>query len=479
MWDKVATYCCNDVEATEAAFEYLKDDWEGRKILAKLAGGNVNQSTNTLSTMFIFGNNRKPQDKFRYRKLSEAVTTLSEDELKFLQEVKPEMIGDHDNRYPNSFFPIFEGYEFDAGKSTYRGEEVGEGGLVRAEHGIWFNVALLDIASMHPNSIVAELLFGLEYTKRFYDILQARLKVKHKNYDDLKDYADGVFKEVIKDIEDGKVNPKALAYALKIVINSIYGLTKAHFDNPFKDPRNIDNIVAKRGALFMVDLKNAVEERGFKVVHVKTDSIKIPDATPEIIDFVVEFGKKYGYSFEHEATYKRMCLVNDSVYVAKYATKEECEKLYGYCPGDNEEHGNEWTAVGKQFQVPYVFKTLFDKSSPIDIYDMAETKSSQTSLYLDFKEQRQFIGRVGQFTPVKAEAGGGDLVVLSKDKEGNDKYDFAQEAKGYKWKQTLEIDNLEDIDREFYIAKVDAAKEKINEFCEAKGIELYEFLEGA
>lgn len=479
LWDKVATYCCNDVEATEAAFEYLKDDWEGRKILAKLAGGNVNQSTNTLSTMFIFGNNRKPQDKFRYRKLSEAVTTLSEDELKFLQEVKPEMIGDHDNRYPNSFFPIFEGYEFDAGKSTYRGEEVGEGGLVRAEHGIWFNVALLDIASMHPNSIVAELLFGLEYTKRFYDILQARLKVKHKNYDDLKDYADGVFKEVIKDIEDGKVNPKALAYALKIVINSIYGLTKAHFDNPFKDPRNIDNIVAKRGALFMVDLKNAVEERGFKVVHVKTDSIKIPDATPEIIDFVVEFGKKYGYSFEHEATYKRMCLVNDSVYVAKYATKEECEKLYGYCPGDNEEHGNEWTAVGKQFQVPYVFKTLFDKSSPIDIYDMAETKSSQTSLYLDFKEQRQFIGRVGQFTPVKAEAGGGDLVVLSKDKEGNDKYDFAQEAKGYKWKQTLEIDNLEDIDREFYIAKVDAAKEKINEFCEAKGIELYEFLEGA
>ena len=70
-------------------------------------------------------------------------------------------------------------------------------------------------------------------------------------------------------------------------------------------------------------------------------------------------------------------------------------------------------------------------------------------------------------------------MVLSKDKEGNDKYDFAQEAKGYKWKQTLEIDNLEDIDREFYIAKVDAAKEKINEFCEAKGIELYEFLEGA
>ena len=45
------------------------------------------------------------------------------------------------------------------------------------------------------------------------------------------------------------------ANALKI--NSVYGLTSASFNNAFRDPRNKDNIVAKRGALFMINLKHA------------------------------------------------------------------------------------------------------------------------------------------------------------------------------------------------------------------------------
>ena len=69
----------------------------------------------------------------------------------------------------------------------------------------------------------------------------------------------------------------------------------------------------------MVNLKHdCAGRRGFIVAHIKTDSIKIPDATPEIIQFVMDYGKQYGYNFEHEATYDRMCLVNDAVYIAKY-----------------------------------------------------------------------------------------------------------------------------------------------------------------
>jgi hypothetical protein len=41
----------------------------------------------------------------------------------------------------------------------------------------------------------------------------------------------------------------------------VYGLTSAHFPNMFKDNRNVDNIVAKRGALFMIDLKHASRAR--------------------------------------------------------------------------------------------------------------------------------------------------------------------------------------------------------------------------
>nr|WP_330419738.1 hypothetical protein [[Ruminococcus] lactaris] len=117
---------------------------------------------------------------------------------------------------------------------------------------------------------------------------------------------DGKLTPYIQRVIDGEMTSKDLANALKTAINSVYGLTSASFDNPFRDPRNIDNIVAKRGALFMIDLKNEVLKRGFQVAHIKTDSIKIPDATPEIIQFVMNFGERYGYTFEHEATYDRM-----------------------------------------------------------------------------------------------------------------------------------------------------------------------------
>ena len=60
----------------------------------------------------------------------------------------------------------------------------------------------------------------------------------------------------------------------------------------------------------MVNLKHEVQKRGFTVAHIKTDSIKIPDATPEIIQFVMEYGKMYGYIFEYEATYDRMTVIS-------------------------------------------------------------------------------------------------------------------------------------------------------------------------
>ena len=189
---------------------------------------------------------------------------------------------------------------------------------------MYSNIALLDIASMHPSSIVAEELFGPEYTKRFNEILQARIAIKHKDFDKAKKMLGGALAKYLTD-ENAAAD---LAQALKIAINSVYGLTSAGFENPFRDNRNKDNIVAKRGALFMVNLKHAVQSQGFTVAHIKTDSIKIPDATPEIIKFVTEYGKLYGYNFEHEATYDRMCLVNDAVYIARYATVEKCCDLY-------------------------------------------------------------------------------------------------------------------------------------------------------
>lgn len=500
-WIEVAEYCDNDVIATEAVFNHLKADFVARQILADLAGGSYNDTTNTLTTKIIFGNERKPQHKFNYRNLAEPISDLDEDEIEFLTEIAPEMMAERHGE-AGSLLPYFPGYKYEAGVSTYRDETIGEGGKVYAEQGMFGNVALLDILSQHPHSAMLEILFGVEFTRRFHEIVYGRVHIKHEAWDEVNRMLDGKLAPYVQKVINGEMTSKDLANALKIAINSVYGLTSASFENPFRDIRNKDNLVAKRGALFMTDLKYEVQERGFTVVHIKTDSIKIADATKEIIDFVMEFGKKYGYSFEHEATYDRMCLVNDAVYIAKYASIETCERLYGYVPGDNKKHPNEWTATGTQFAVPYVFKTMFSKE-PIEFEDMCETKSVKTALYLDLNEtlpdveeyekeldkvedkykkgkisditfestcaelnerieeghSYHFVGKVGNFCPVKPGCGGGILVA-----ERNGKYNAATGTKGYRWLEAEMVKANErecDIDRSYYDALVNSAIETI------------------
>ena len=186
-----------------------------------------------------------------------------------------------------------------------------------------------------------------------------------------------------------------------------------------------------------------------------------------------------------------MCIVNNAVYIAKYKDPEWCEETYGYVPGDNAKHGSQWTATGTQFQVPYVFKTLFSRE-PIEFEDMCETKSVTSALYLDMNEDLpdvsdyekeydkaetkykkgqlsdiefericsdlnekiekghsyHFIGKVSSFCPIKPGCGGG---LLCREKDGN--YYAATGTTGYRWLEAEMVRELckeEDIDRSYY-----------------------------
>lgn len=365
---RVVEYCCNDVVSTEAVHKARKADYTARLILAELSGLSPNDTNAKHMAQIIFGGDKNPQRAFVYTYLSE----------------------------------MFPGYVHDKGVSTYKGETTGEGGYVYAEPGMYENVAVLDVASMHPTSIIELNLFG-EYTQNFAEILYARLAIKREDYDAARELLGG---KLVKYLGDPQI-AAGLADALKIIVNSVYGLTSAKFDNPFRDTRNRDNIVAKRGALFMVDLKDAVQAKGYTVAHIKTDSIKIPDADDEIIDFVKKFGEKYGYTFEYKPEkdhYDAMCLVNDAVYIAR--------------------QGDHFTAVGAQFQHPYVFKRLFS-GGEITFDDLCETKHvTKGAIYLDLDHDTPmflgkgltFIGRTGRFVPIKKEFGGGMLYRVVDDK---------------------------------------------------------------
>ena len=416
----VVEYCENDVAATEAVFHARQADFIAREILADIAGGTPNDRTNALTTKIIFGNERHPQLVY---------TDLSE---------------------------LFPGYEYvergEDGKphNMYRGVDLGFGGYVYAEPGIYYNVALLDIASLHPNSAINLNYFG-EYTQRYKDILDARILIKHKDYDAARKLFGGKLAKYL----DDESQAQALSFALKIAINSVYGLTSARFDNPFKDKRNVNNIVALRGALFMKTLQDEVAKRGFTVAHIKTDSIKIPNATPEIIQFCMDFAEQYGYSFEHEATYDRMCLVNDAVYIAHGSVLSAS-------------HAGEWTATGKQFQIPYVFKALFSKED-ILFNDYCVTQSTKDSLYLDFDEglpegehKYIFVGRVGSFVPVREGCGGGKLYRCK-----DNKYYYAAGCRGYRWKESevvLQLEKQDEIDKTYFINLANEAKAAIEQY---------------
>jgi energy-coupling factor transporter ATP-binding protein EcfA2 len=409
-WPRVVEYCVNDVVATEAVLEDRWEDFIARQILAELSGLTVNDTTQRHTAKIIFGNDKNPQKSFQYTDLSKE----------------------------------FPGYTFDAGKSEYRGEDPGEGGYVYAEPGIYYDVALLDVASMHPTTIEILNLFG-KYTKNFSDLKSARIAIKRNDFNAARKMLDGRLAPYLEN-EDGA---DKLAYALKIVINIVYGLTSAKFDNPFRDHRNKDNIVAKRGALYMIDLKHDLTEEGYPPVHIKTDSVKIPQASKKAIKYIIEHGKQYGYEFEHELTYDRFCLVNDAVYIASEAGK--------------------WTAVGSQFQHPYVFKTLFSHDELV-FDDFCESKSvMQGTMYLDKENHEKgdildhhtmrHLGRTGRFVPVTAE--GGTLYRVK-----DDRYYAVSGTKGYKWIDAEIAKTMTDlkIDMSYFEKLKDEAIKTIEQF---------------
>ena len=483
-WGEIADYCCNDVRTTEILFDYLKPDFEAREILSALSGLPIICTTNQHTTEILVGDIKDPKQYYIYTDLSKIFDGYEFNEF-----------GIDKSRYK-------EGAKIVSGKSIYKGIDPGEGGRKIGYPGYYENVGLFDVASMHPSSMIKLNVFGDKITKRLKNLKDARVAIKHGDYDKaIKLLGKNVEKYLTGNPEELKKKSKPVADALKTAINSVYGLTSASFDNKLRDPRNKDNIVAKYGALFMINLEEEVTNRGYKVVHVSTDSIKVANVDDDIVKFIFKYGKDYGYDFEYEKLYSKMCLINDAVYIAKVA-KEDGKDVTPY-----------WSATGKQFAVPYVFKSLFSHEEII-FDDMCETFSvKEGAIYLDFNENLpdvteqeallkklkkndsaskeeidtiteeiskghdyKFVGRVGQFTPVVKGIGG---AILNRIKDG--KSYAIQGTKGYRWLESAVMrsrDQTPYVDREYYRKLVDDAKDVISEYCDfesfvADGIENY------
>lgn len=355
-WVRVAEYCMNDVNATEAVFAHPKgqDAYTARKILCQLTDMPVNTKTQTLAEKFIFGDDPRPQDKFNWYNLAQE-------------------------------FPGYDFNKYRKPQSLYKGKEPSEGGYVSSKPGVYGvapsckdiidgttgrkkDIIYIDVDSMHPHSLIACNYFG-PYTPKFAALVTCRMHIKNGRYEEAAHAFDDIDPTLSDKLQPYLTNPdtaKGLGHAMKIVINIIYGMTSAKYDNKFRDPRNVDNIVAKRGALFMMELEIQLTERGVDVIHVKTDSMKLTNYTDEDVQFAMDFAHQYGYNFSVECVFDRLALVNKAV-------------LIGHIP-DEEKH-NGWEAVGSQYAEPFVFKKLFSNEI-IEEHDFAILKSVKSSIYL-------------------------------------------------------------------------------------------------
>ena len=491
-WDEVDEYCGNDVMALKAVWKAIATDIDVRKFLCDLSGLKMINTNRQHITKFIFKGNKKPN--LVYTDLATGIARYLDGSI-----AEP----------TNDFIQAFPGYEFNkfgfkkedykdgvctTMKSRYMGEDPSEGGYVFSKPGIYYNVWCFDVSGMHPASLIALNKLG-EYTKIYKEIRDARLYIKHRDYESAGKLLDGILKPYLGNPKDAK----KLSKGLKLILNSLYGWCAATFNCEFKDPRDLDNIVAKRGALFMITLKNEVEKMGYEVIHCKTDSIKVVIPNGEVTDiqkFIEDFGEKYGYIFEVEEKFEKICLMNRAVYVAK-----EFEDSPAYLDRkEDNPNASRWTATGGTAkEQPYVMKKLFT-GEPTDISDLPQKKkAAKGALYLDFNESLpditaekkeleklkkkdpeanacrinaletyiseqhdyKFIGRVGQFVPIKPGCGGAELLC---NRDG--KYVAVAGTTGYRFKEYAYVvaNHLEDeIDMSFYDKMCEDLKNDISE----------------
>lgn len=105
----------------------------------------VNDTTNSLTTRIIFGKEKHPRLVY---------TDLATGKSDAIVEVEPDILT---NCNIINAFPGYEWAKGEGGKyhNMFRGTDLGMGGYVYAEPGMYTNVALLDVASLHPHSAVA------------------------------------------------------------------------------------------------------------------------------------------------------------------------------------------------------------------------------------------------------------------------------------------------------------------------------------
>lgn len=294
--DECVNYCVNDVLGLEYAFfqpQYYQK-YLAHKSLCKMVDIQVSNSTNTTTGVLIFGHTSN-----LWRKSQLKLPNLTE----YMQNIPG---------YENAKFEVIPGEtnitgRFINGNTSYDINRGGENKTVPGKH---TNVVSLDVDSMYVTTFINTHYFG-DFTERIKQLRDVRLALKRKDLPEV----NRLYKEFGEFITNEHIDFKLASDMLKLCLNSLYGLSSASFDNFMKLRENETNLIANLGNIMMNELYQNCISKGWKVVHIKTDGIKIADCTDEMIAYCIDFAKKWGYNFSIDEKYKEFLIIDKANYI--------------------------------------------------------------------------------------------------------------------------------------------------------------------
>ena len=295
--EECVNYCVNDVLGLEYAFfqpQYYQK-YLAHKNLCKMVDIQVSNSTNTTTGVLIFGHTSN-----LWRKSQLKLPNLTE----------------YINNIPGYENAKFEAQESETGLNGVfiNGDTktvINRGGENKALPGKYTNVVSLDVDSMYVTTFINTGYFG-DFTERIKQLRDVRLALKRKDLPEVH----RLYKEFGEFITNEHIDFKLASDMLKLCLNSLYGLSSANFDNFMKLEQNDTNLIANLGNIMMNELyRICTEEKGWTVVHIKTDGIKIVNCTEEMINFCIEFAKSWGYNFSIDEKYKEFLIIDKANYI--------------------------------------------------------------------------------------------------------------------------------------------------------------------
>lgn len=284
--------------------------------------------------------------------------------------------------FDHFFLPKLHRYGFVAPnvKDLQTSEHSAGGHVLEPIPGIYDNVVVLDFKSLYPSIIQT---FKIDPLSRLLSEIDTRITPEGYKFSFTQHFLPQLINELMEQRKIAKEkNDKALSQAIKILMNSFYGVMGS-YGCRFYHP-DLPSAITSTGKFLLLGSKSFLEEKGFKVVYGDTDSLFVMMSKEADFDFFEagknlanelnthwknELNKKFNVEsfleIEFEKYYKKFVItpargaeVGAKKRYAGLLTKNDIEEIEFV---GLEFVRSDWTRLAKDFQIELYHRIFYNE----------------------------------------------------------------------------------------------------------------------